>query len=386
MATLNELWFLAAASMGIDVTGMTLNEAQIAALNVIIANGQTYAPLNSPHFTGVPTVPTASPGTNTTQAASTAFVKAAVDAGGGSSLDDFAVNPFVNGDFTVAQTGTSFVIATGPAQYTVDQVLGIQGGNSTVTVSIVPVAPGDGWPSGVTEVLQWDINQPAADQNGLWFRIENAAALGLAQRTFSIYGKVNSGTITPVATLVQDFGTGGSPSADVTATIGNVPLTTTIQRLSLPYTPGATAAKTFGTATPRDDYVDYRLTTPLAVGSVTKTIQLACLRDNVGASAAPLALLDPALAQNRCGQYFQRKKLSLAADGVGAIALQGFTLDPEMRDTPAVTLDADCTQTNLSSIALDEITVNGFRCFIQSSAAVGYVTNGFALANARIAT
>jgi Collagen triple helix repeat (20 copies) len=32
------------------------------------------APLNSPAFTGVPTVPTAAPGTNTTQAASTAFV------------------------------------------------------------------------------------------------------------------------------------------------------------------------------------------------------------------------------------------------------------------------------------------------------------------------
>lgn len=36
------------------------------------------APLASPAFTGVPTTPTASPGTNTTQIASTAFVQAAV--------------------------------------------------------------------------------------------------------------------------------------------------------------------------------------------------------------------------------------------------------------------------------------------------------------------
>jgi hypothetical protein len=35
---------------------------------------------NSPSFTGTPTVPTASLGTNTTQAASTAFIKAAIDA------------------------------------------------------------------------------------------------------------------------------------------------------------------------------------------------------------------------------------------------------------------------------------------------------------------
>jgi len=37
------------------------------------------ADINSPAFTGTPTVPTATLGTNTTQAASTAFVKAAVD-------------------------------------------------------------------------------------------------------------------------------------------------------------------------------------------------------------------------------------------------------------------------------------------------------------------
>ena len=36
-----------------------------------------YAPLNSPAFTGVPTAPTAAPGTSTTQVATTAFVTAA---------------------------------------------------------------------------------------------------------------------------------------------------------------------------------------------------------------------------------------------------------------------------------------------------------------------
>jgi hypothetical protein len=52
------------------------------------------APLASPAFTGIPTVPTAAPGTNTTQAASTAFVTAAVvggsafSAGVGASYQD----------------------------------------------------------------------------------------------------------------------------------------------------------------------------------------------------------------------------------------------------------------------------------------------------------
>lgn len=41
------------------------------------------APSASPSLTGTPTAPTAAPGTNTTQIATTAFVTAAVAAGGG---------------------------------------------------------------------------------------------------------------------------------------------------------------------------------------------------------------------------------------------------------------------------------------------------------------
>ena len=61
----------------------------ITGSNVISALGYTpadaadladYAPLASPSLTGTPTAPTAAGGTNTTQIATTAFVKAAIDA------------------------------------------------------------------------------------------------------------------------------------------------------------------------------------------------------------------------------------------------------------------------------------------------------------------
>lgn len=45
-----------------------------------VLNYLSGAPLNSPALTGIPTVPTAAPGTNTTQAASTAFMQAAITA------------------------------------------------------------------------------------------------------------------------------------------------------------------------------------------------------------------------------------------------------------------------------------------------------------------
>lgn len=55
-----------------SITGTLSNQTDL------IAELALKAPLASPALTGTPTVPTASPGTNTTQAASTAFVQASV--------------------------------------------------------------------------------------------------------------------------------------------------------------------------------------------------------------------------------------------------------------------------------------------------------------------
>jgi len=56
---------------------VTLSQAQITGLVAALA---LLAPLASPALTGTPTAPTATTGTNTTQVATTAFVKAAIDA------------------------------------------------------------------------------------------------------------------------------------------------------------------------------------------------------------------------------------------------------------------------------------------------------------------
>lgn len=53
--------------------------AELGATAVQPESLAAYAPLNSPALTGVPTAPTATAGTNTTQVATTAFVKTAID-------------------------------------------------------------------------------------------------------------------------------------------------------------------------------------------------------------------------------------------------------------------------------------------------------------------
>lgn len=75
-------------------SGVTINDSNHLTAAKLITSGGTssqfvkgdgtldsasYAPLASPGLTGTPTAPTASSGTNTTQIATTAFVKSAID-------------------------------------------------------------------------------------------------------------------------------------------------------------------------------------------------------------------------------------------------------------------------------------------------------------------
>ena len=57
-----------------------------------ITPGTTYAPINSPTFTGTPTAPTPSSGDDSTKIATTAFVQAAVGGGSGDVVVDTYVN------------------------------------------------------------------------------------------------------------------------------------------------------------------------------------------------------------------------------------------------------------------------------------------------------
>ncbi|MEM9686964.1 MAG: tail fiber domain-containing protein, partial [Bacteroidota bacterium] len=55
-------------------------------LSSLVIDVSGYAPLVSPGFTGIPTAPTAAPGTDSTQMATTAFVAAAITASAGTDL------------------------------------------------------------------------------------------------------------------------------------------------------------------------------------------------------------------------------------------------------------------------------------------------------------
>lgn len=99
--------------------------AVVATDSVLQAFGKleaTKAPLASPALTGAPTAPTATPGSNTTQIATTAFVRDAADA-------------------KVAQTITNGVTASAPSQDAVFDALALKANLASPTFTGTPAAP-----------------------------------------------------------------------------------------------------------------------------------------------------------------------------------------------------------------------------------------------------
>lgn len=90
-----------ALALGTMATENTTNYVTNASLTSTLAS---YALLASPPFTGTPTAPTAAPGNNTTQLATTAFVTAAVAAGAGSIPNGN------KGDITTAGGGATWTV------------------------------------------------------------------------------------------------------------------------------------------------------------------------------------------------------------------------------------------------------------------------------------
>jgi len=76
--------------------------------------------------------------------------------------------------------------------------------------------------------------------------IEDVRSFANSQATVSFYARVASGTLSVTPRLIQNFGTGGSPSGNVTTAASAVTLTTTWQRFTATINVPTIATKTIG--------------------------------------------------------------------------------------------------------------------------------------------
>lgn len=219
-------WFLSSYSDAGAFLGTPIYVAR--ATSAITFGG----PLLSPNMTGVPTVPTAAPGTNTTQSASTAFVQAAV-AGGTAGVASF--------------NGRTGVVVPTTGDYTAAQVTGAaaSGANSNITSL-----------TGLTTAL-------SIPQGGTGATTAAAACTNLGAAASGANNNITSltGLTTPLS--VAQGGTGTATATGSGSLVLSVAptLSSPIVGTQVPHTSTTVAAST--------QFVINEFTAPVAIGSVT---------------------------------------------------------------------------------------------------------------------
>ena len=199
-------------------------------------------------------------------------------------------------------------------------------------------------------------------------RIESVRRLSGRTVTVSFWAAASSALNLGVS-LVQSFGTGGSPSADVNnPTTGNaISLTATWTRYSTTITLPSTAGKSLGTS--NSDYTALRLwyssgTTNNGsagnIGAQSGTIQLWGVQLEVGTVATPLEKPDPELQLRQCLRFYQVGNTNFNVyAGSGNIILTQQQFSQAMRAIPAITLVTK-TYTNMTAMTPVGITNLGF--------------------------
>jgi hypothetical protein len=159
-------------------------------------------------------------------------------------------NAIINGDFGINQRG--FTSTTTNATYGFDRfLLGTSDGTctysaQTFTAGTAPVAEYEA--TNFAQIVTTGQTLTSAVTN-LQQKIESVRTLAGQTVTFSFWAKANTGTPNVIVNLIQNFGTGGSPSASVTTSGTVQAITTSWARYSSTITLPSISGKTIGTTT-----------------------------------------------------------------------------------------------------------------------------------------
>jgi len=161
-------------------------------------------------------------------------------------------NRIVNGDFAVNQRGFTETQIYGIAPWTFDRwyASGVgQGAGATAYLSPVTATVGD-LPEAARNYAMLSSYNPSGAAHYVAFgqKMEDAGTLSGKTATFSFWGKqLQAGTSKYAVELVQNFGTGGSPSPSTFTLIGCFTLTNTWTRYSATFEVPSLVGKVRGT-------------------------------------------------------------------------------------------------------------------------------------------
>lgn len=422
----------------------------IVTLTAADVTGVGGALLAGPAFTGNPTSTTPAPGDNDTSIATTAFVATAIaaqpgtviaptvpafkagqlwwDATGGSlyvGYDDGSTQQYVpatnitlpanvatKADVATAQNNvgrnlihnSAFMIAqrgNGPftAGTTADR-WGISAGTDTISYSVVALPDADRTTIGDEAALlslqnTFTGNAAAGAYNFLFQRIENLRRLSAKTVLLSFWAKAAAGTPKLGINIAQNFGTGGSPSAQVVAlATGNaVTLSTTWTRYTTTIALPSAAGKTFG-ANPDDNTqleFWYSSGATLAarsgnIGVQSGTIAIWGVQLEIAqpgqTQPTPLEKRDPVLELQQCQRFFfTGNVIGGGSMNASQTMYVGYGLPVAMRGNVLLALGSNAS-TNVTGVTFNPTTTRDFYVSAVATAAGVAIINATFTASA----
>lgn len=233
-------------------------------------------------------------------------------------------NKIINGDFTINQR--AFTSNTTDASYNFDRWRQANSGG-TFTVTPQTFTPGSAPVSGY-EATNF-VRAVTASQSGstdlavIQQRIESVRTLAGQVATISFWAKANTGTPKIAVEIVQNFGTGGSPSAQVLTAVSAVTVSTSWQRYSVTTTIPSISGKTIGT-TANTSFLEINLWTSAGTAQASRassigiqnwTADIWGVQVEAGSVATPFTTASGTLQGELalCQRYYYRNSVATAA-------------------------------------------------------------------------
>lgn len=244
-------------------------------------------------------------------------------------------NQIINGAMDIWNRGTSFTTTTDI--YTADRwLISADGTVGARTVSRQALTRGDTTFSPATPRYFLRVDKTGAGSGQtfqrLQQRIEGGETLSNGNVAVSLWVKADSNRTLSVD-VVQNFGTGGSPSADVVQAAQNISVTTAWQKFTLTFALPAVNAKTFGSTD--NSYLSVRLILPI---NTTYTVDVTAVQVEAGSFPTAFEQRFLPTEQHLCKRYFRIVSTDFWAIANGTFVVGIVRFNPVMRATPSSVL------------------------------------------------
>jgi hypothetical protein len=287
-------------------------------------------------------------------------------------------NKLHNARFDVQQRGAGSWTANG--SYTADRWILLLT-NDTVSVSLIALADTDR--AGIGDEAAVNAMQivfagsaTAGSATYIVQRIESVRRLSGKPIVVSFWAKATSGTPAIAVQLTQNFGSGGSPSSNVSVALSPTPtLSPTWTRYSFAGTVPSSAGKTFGTSG-GTDFTALQIILSNQVGAPgvqSGTVQIWGTQLEIGATATQLEKIEPQVDLANCQRFytlFDTTYFGWNSWIAGGFCLTTFVYPATMRAAPTINFTQSAL-VNASGVTAVNVGRYNFQLEATSTAAGG---------------